>query len=104
MSSNPTHLRVDVAGIPIYVRSEHERSHLEQVNRKLAETKLALMKTKKVLADAPNQSNSTRNLFTFTLKWIRTAIQDTRDKDKALELIRSKCDRLLLSLEVTKVS
>lgn len=35
-------LRVDVAGVAIYVRSEFEYRHLEHINRKLAIARLAL--------------------------------------------------------------
>ena len=37
-------LRVDVAGMPIMVRGEVERAHLEKVNQQLTKMKLALHK------------------------------------------------------------
>lgn len=39
-------IRVDVAGVSIYVRSEFERRHLENVNQQIARMKMALHKLK----------------------------------------------------------
>lgn len=44
------HLRIDVAGVAVYVRSEYERAHLETVTRLLAHYKLALAKHEKSLS------------------------------------------------------
>lgn len=38
--------RVDVAGIPVDVRGEHARDHLQEINQKMARMKLALHKLK----------------------------------------------------------
>jgi hypothetical protein len=43
--SNPP-IRVDVAGVAIYVRSEFEMRHLTEINQKMARMKLALHKLK----------------------------------------------------------
>lgn len=40
----PSHLRVDVGGVAVYVRSDGEYQHLIYINRKLAIAKLALHK------------------------------------------------------------
>lgn len=42
MPDSPQRWRVDVAGVPVSVYSEDAMRHLQQVNKKLAQTKMAL--------------------------------------------------------------
>jgi len=44
-------IRVDVAGLAIYVRSDFERGHLEQINNQLARLKMALHQIARKQAD-----------------------------------------------------
>lgn len=52
--------RVDVAGVPVSVRGEQAKIHLEQVNGQLAKMKMALHRISKMHPSSPGAGNVAR--------------------------------------------